>query len=119
MPVSVLTSSRDGEYGQDVFTMWEMYIKKNSPAVHMFWRRFRLSSIPLTSLEDFDAWLQDQWVKKEGLLDEHARTGHFQSYQGECVTSEVRLRPAGVIWTLCGVPLLVAIAAICNARLAT
>ena len=99
--------------------MWEMYIKRNSPAVHMFWRRFRLSSIPLTSLEDFDAWLQDQWGKKEELLDEHARTGQFQSYQGECVISEVRLRSAGLVWTLCGVPLLAVLAAIGTARLAT
>ncbi len=59
----------------------------------MHWRRFAVSSIPLSSLEDFDVWLQERWVEKEKLLEQHARSGSFPSSldQGQSLKTEVKL----------------------------
>lgn len=88
-----LTSHSSGQYGQDIFTLRRTYIEGQPPPIHMHWRRFAVSSIPLTSLEDFDTWLQERWAEKEKLLAEHAKTGSFPSAlnQGKSVKTEVRL----------------------------
>ena len=52
--ILVLKNNRKGQYGQDIFTMWSMYTKGKSPPIHIYWRRFKLSTIPLATLEDFD-----------------------------------------------------------------
>lgn len=57
----------------------------------MHWRRFSISSIPLSSVEVFDKWLKDRWEEKEALLKEHNETGRFPSAQDEYMTSEIRL----------------------------
>ena len=59
----------------------------------MHWRRFKVSDIPLGSLEDFHAWLMERWNEKEMLLDEHSKTGQFPCSinQGKPITTEVRL----------------------------
>ena len=69
----------------------------------MHWRRFAVSSIPLDSLDEFDMWLQDRWLEKEKLLEEHARTGHFPSSlaNGKSLTTKVRLENWWEMWRVC------------------
>lgn len=59
----------------------------------MHWRRFAVSSIPLSTLEEFDGWLQERWAEKEKLLEQHARTGSFPSSldQGKSLKTDVKL----------------------------
>lgn len=82
----------------------------------MHWRRFKVSDIPLESLEDFHAWLIERWNEKEVLLGEHAKTGHFPSSinQGKSITTEVKLGHWWEIWQLGAVlgPILASIFAI-------
>lgn len=82
---------REGQYGQDIFTLRSTYFERHPQApIHMHWRRFKVSSIPLDTLDDFHAWLIERWNEKEVLLEEHARTGRFPS-SIDSVTTEVRL----------------------------
>ena len=66
----------------------------------MHWRRFKISDIPLATLEEFDAWLQQQWLEKDNILEHHAKTGRFPSAlaDGEHITTVVKL---GHWWELC------------------
>lgn len=68
----------------------------------MHWRRFKVSDIPLETLEDFHAWLIERWNEKEALLDEHSKTGNFPSSinQGKSITTEVKLGRWWEIWQL-------------------
>ena len=51
----------------------------------MYWRRFRVCSIPIPSSSDpspqesevFSQWLMARWNEKEALLEDFARNGRF------------------------------------------
>ncbi len=76
----------------------------------MHWRRFKVSELPLETLESFDEWLQNQWHEKDKLLEEHAKTGRFPSAEGEYVSTEVQLCHWWELWRFSG--LLVAFTAV-------
>ena len=59
----------------------------------MHWRRFKVSDIPLETLDDFHAWLIERWNDKETLLEEHAKIGRFPSSinQGRSITTQVKI----------------------------
>ena len=82
--------------------MSRMYLEGRQPAVHLHWRRFKVSSIPLSSLEDFDKWLQARWQEKDVLLQEHEQTGRFPSNPGESFTERVSLRFDADFLLTCG-----------------
>ena len=71
----------------------------------MHWRRFATSSIPLATLSEFDAWLQERWLEKEQLLETHALTGRFPSSlpNGKSLTDDVRLGHWSELWRIGGV----------------
>ena len=82
----------------------------------MHWRRFKVSDIPLETLEDFHVWLIERWNDKEALLEQHAKTGQFPSSinQGESITTGIRLGRWWEIWQFAAVlaPFLVGVYAI-------
>ena len=91
---SIEFSIREGQYGQDIFTLRSTYFERHPQApIHMHWRRFKVSSIPLETPEDFHAWLIERWNEKEILLEEHAKTGRFSCSinQGKAITTAVNL----------------------------
>ena len=97
---------REGQYGQDIFTLRSTYFERHPQApIHMHWRRFKVSDIPLENLEDFHAWLIARWNEKEILLEHHAKTGQFPSSinEGKCITTEVKLGRWWEIGQLCAV----------------
>ena len=59
----------------------------------MHWRRFKVSDIPLETLDDFHTWLIARWHEKETLLEQHAKTGQFPSSinDGVPITTAVKL----------------------------
>ncbi len=71
----------------------------------MHWRRFAVSSIPLSTLEDFDVWLQERWSEKEKLLAEHRRNGSFPSslHRGNSIETQVKLGHWSELFKFCGV----------------
>ncbi|KAL2040009.1 hypothetical protein N7G274_007412 [Stereocaulon virgatum] len=102
----------EGQYGQDVYTLGSTYLDGHPPPIHMHWRCFQVSDIPLTTLEEFDAWLQRRWLEKEEILAHHAKTGYFPSAlaQGRHITTEVKLRGWWELWQFWVVLLLVTVA---------
>jgi hypothetical protein len=57
--------------------------------------------MPLESLEAFDAWLRERWNEKEGLLEQHAKTGSFPS-DAEPIVTEVKLGHWMELWGIYG-----------------
>ena len=95
--------NREGQYGQDIFTLRSTYFERHPQApIHMHWRRFHVSDIPLSTPDVFHAWLLERWNEKETLLEEHARTGQFPSCinRGKSIATEVRLGHWWEIWQL-------------------
>jgi hypothetical protein len=69
---------RRGGYGQDVFTLRSTYLQGRPPkSVHLYWRRFAASSIPLQYQDEFDKWLRDRWVEKDELIEHYLQHGSF------------------------------------------
>ena len=49
----------------------------------MYWRRIRISDVPVEDLKAFDSWLLRQWQIKEALLEGYAQNGRFPADEGE------------------------------------
>lgn len=43
----------------------------------MYWRRFAVSTIPLSDAKEFEQWLLARWREKDDLLEEWYNTGRF------------------------------------------
>ena len=72
-----------GEYAQDVFTLGASYFGGRPPkSVNMYWRRFRLSSIPIDDSKTFELWLRSRWIEKDKFIEDYLRTGRFPADQG-------------------------------------
>ena len=72
-----------GEYAQDIFTLGASYFGGRPPkSVNMYWRRFRLSSIPIDDPKTFELWLRSRWVEKDKFMEDYLRTGRFPADQG-------------------------------------
>jgi hypothetical protein len=57
----------------------------------MYWRRIAVSSIPLSSAEEFDVWMKQQWILKDNLIEIYLQTGKFppsKDLEGQPLTEE-------------------------------
>ncbi|KAK9331938.1 acyltransferase-domain-containing protein [Lipomyces starkeyi] len=92
-----------GGFGQDYFTLPSIYYQGRPPkSVHMHWRRFLRSSIPLDDESEFERWLQKRWMEKDELLESYYVNGHFDGE--ELVDTEVRLKKSREILQVYAVP---------------
>ncbi|KJZ77227.1 hypothetical protein HIM_03548 [Hirsutella minnesotensis 3608] len=67
-----------GKYGEQLFGLASTYFQGRPPkSVNLYWRRFRVADIPLDDAQEFDAWLREQWYKKDELMEEYINTGRF------------------------------------------
>ena len=72
-----------GEYAQDIFTLKAAYLEGRPPkSVSMYFRRFKLSSIPLDNDKAFERWLRAHWTAKDTLMEGFMRTGRFPAETG-------------------------------------
>ena len=74
---------RRGQYAQDIFTLNAAYFQGRPPkSVNMYWRRFKISSIPLYDPIAFEKWLRNRWIEKDRLIEMYLRTGRFPADYG-------------------------------------
>ncbi|KAH6603196.1 acyltransferase [Trichoderma cornu-damae] len=72
-----------GKYGEDIFTLGSTYFQGRSPkSVNFYWRRFKVSDIPLDDADEFDVWLREEWYKKDKLMEKYLTTGRFPAMAG-------------------------------------
>lgn len=72
-----------GEFAQDIFTVGASYLGGHPPkSVNMYWRRFRVSSIPLDDPREFELWLRQRWIEKDKFIEDYLRTGRFPADKG-------------------------------------
>ncbi|KAL9073693.1 MAG: hypothetical protein Q9161_002731 [Pseudevernia consocians] len=72
-----------GEFAQDIFTVGASYFGGRPPkSVNMYWRRFRVSSIPLDDPKTFELWLRSRWIEKDKFIEDYLRTGRFPADHG-------------------------------------
>jgi hypothetical protein len=70
--------NRRGKFGQDYFTLNSTYFEGRPPkSVNMHWRRFAISTIPISSTAEFEAWLAERWREKDDLLEYYMQNGRF------------------------------------------
>ena len=88
-----------GEFAQDIFTVGASYFGGRPPkSVNMYWRRFRLSSIPLDDPKMFELWLRSRWSEKDMFIEDYLRTGRFPADHGTSKNSKGEtIRGAGHI----------------------
>ncbi len=66
------------EFGQDVYSLKNVYLKGNYPTeISMYWRCFKISEIPYDDPIVFDEWLRNIWYEKDKLLELFYNTGSF------------------------------------------
>lgn len=78
------------EYGQDIYTLYETFLKGRNPEmVDIHIRAIPLSSIPLGKLtyedpeeekkaiKEFEDWVYEIWETKDQLMDEYYKSGRF------------------------------------------
>lgn len=69
-----------GMYGQDIYTLRSSFFEGRPPkSVNMFWRRFRISEIPVENEEAFGRWLSNRWREKDYILEYFYKFGQFPS----------------------------------------
>lgn len=90
-----------GQYAQDIYTLQAQYIQGRSPkCVHMYWRRFRISDIPIDNEKSFESWLRARWIEKDAYIEYFYRTGNFPNDVGTTKMRDGSLRKgAGYITT--------------------
>ncbi|KAL6821350.1 acyltransferase domain-containing protein [Trichoderma camerunense] len=72
-----------GKYGENIFTLSSTYLQGRPPkSVNFYWRKFKLSDIPLDDADEFDAWLRAEWYKKDALMEQYLTTGRFPTMAG-------------------------------------
>lgn len=80
-----------------MFTLKALLFEGLAPkSVNLYWRRFAISSIPLTDPKEFEVWLRDRWTEKDGFLEEFAQTGKFPGSYADTDASKLgssRTRP--------------------------
>lgn len=69
-----------GMYGQDIFTLKSSFFEGRPPkSVNMYWRRYRISEIPVDNDEAFGRWLQNRWREKDYILEYFYKFNQFPS----------------------------------------
>ncbi|KAM0199406.1 hypothetical protein ACHAPI_003158 [Fusarium lateritium] len=85
-----------GGFGEEYFGLVSTYFQGRAPkSVNFYWRRFRLSDMPLDDQEAFNLWLREEWYKKDALMEEYLTTGRFPAMAGsklDHIETEVKTR---------------------------
>ena len=72
-----------GQYAQDIYTLQAQYLQGKPPEkVHMYWRRFQISKIPVDNTKSFESWLRARWIEKDAYIEHYYRTGQMPCDRG-------------------------------------
>ena len=94
-----------GTFAQDIFTVGASYFGGRPPkSVNMYWRRFKMNTIPLDDPKKFELWLRLRWREKDKFIDYYLQHGKFpadtgsnNNFKGESVHGaghiEAEIRP--------------------------
>ncbi|KAK5124555.1 hypothetical protein LTR85_001772 [Meristemomyces frigidus] len=67
-----------GMYGQDIYTLRSSFFEGRPPkSVNMYWRRYKISEIPLDNDAAFGRWLNNRWREKDYLLEYFNKFSHW------------------------------------------
>lgn len=86
-----------GQYGQDIFTLKSSFFEGRPPkSVNLFWRRFKISDIPLDNDEAFGRWLINRWREKDYILEYFYKYNKFpaESPVRALAAAEGKLKPS-------------------------
>ncbi|GAM85596.1 hypothetical protein ANO11243_036030 [Dothideomycetidae sp. 11243] len=68
----------EGQFGQDIYTLRSSIFEGRPPkSVNMYWRRWRISELPVDDDDAFSMWLRNRWTEKDYLLEHFFRHGTF------------------------------------------
>jgi 1-acyl-sn-glycerol-3-phosphate acyltransferase len=82
-----------GMCSQDVYTLRSSFIEGRPPkSVNMYWRRYKISSIPIDNDRVFSRWLLNRWREKNYLLEYFTKFGYFPSYEAKQAIAAVEGR---------------------------
>ncbi|KAM0327590.1 hypothetical protein ACHAQA_005883 [Verticillium albo-atrum] len=85
-----------GKFGQDYFTLSSTYFQGRPPkSVNFYWRRFKVTDIPLEDAAAFEVWLRERWYEKDQLMEQYLSTGRFPALVGhkqQYLESEIRTK---------------------------
>ncbi|KIX10155.1 uncharacterized protein Z518_01236 [Rhinocladiella mackenziei CBS 650.93] len=88
-----------GGFAPEYFTIRSTYLQGRPPkCVNMHWRRFAVSSIPLTDPKEFEKWLLERWREKDDMLEQWYNTGRFPA-DAESASPEKGISKDGFIDT--------------------
>ena len=93
-----------GQFAQDLFTLRSTFLEGRPPkSVNMYWRRIKMSTIPLDDPEEFQQWLICRWREKDGYLERYVNYGRFSADPGISTVDKSpdtpALKSAGIIET--------------------
>ena len=72
-----------GQYAQDTYTLQAQYLQGKPPEkIHMYWRRFRISEIPVDNTKSFESWLRARWIEKDAYIEHYYRIGQMPCDRG-------------------------------------
>ena len=84
LELTSLTRSRNGQFGEELFTLRGTYLEGRPPkSVNMHWRKFFIADIPLHDEKAFEEWLHQRWKEKDELLEHYQQTGRFPADEGK------------------------------------
>ena len=67
-----------GQFGQDIFTLRSSMFEGRPPkSVNMYFRRFKISDIPIDNDKQFEVWLRNRWREKDYLLEHFVQYNRF------------------------------------------
>ncbi|ANB13304.1 Cst26p [Sugiyamaella lignohabitans] len=99
-----------GVYGEDFFTLRNMYLRGISPSrIVMYWRRIAIKDIPYQDEKEFEQWTLKFWYEKDQMLDNFTTSGKFADDSPDevdpPVTADVKLESPFQAFQIFSVPL--------------
>lgn len=83
---------------EQVYTIQSIFFFNHFPkGVHVHVRRFKVSSIPNNTEEEFSQWVQQRWVEKDELMGHFYKYGRFPSEEDRAVDLPINLRHNSVL----------------------
>lgn len=82
-----------GQLASEIFTLRSVYFQGRPPkSVNMYWRRFKLSDIPIHDDKAMEDWVLKRWQEKDAIIDHYQQTGRLPADR-EAVHIQGQVKP--------------------------